>query len=140
MALETIRICLRLWADGKITGANLLDNLGLAPDDEWQTVAGTVESQAALIYFVDEDITPYRNLPEPYEALSSTIERQLLRAAEWLLSREPDVFERSRKTGLRMDVFVGGWIDQDQFDLSLPASFLFACGRAGLPIEIVTND
>jgi hypothetical protein len=37
-------------------------------------------------------------------------------------------------------VFFGGWLDGEQFDLDLPAEFLLACGRAGLPISICTND
>ena len=140
MAVETIEICLRAWATGEITGANFFHALGLTPDDEWESSAGTNESQTALIYFVNEEFASYQDSPEPEEAFSSMIEERLLRAAEWLLSREVHAFERCRESGLKTDVFIGGWIDQDQFDLSLPASFLFACGRAGLPIEIVTND
>jgi hypothetical protein len=37
-------------------------------------------------------------------------------------------------------MYVGAWIDQDQFDLSLPAAFVLACGNAGLPISVITND
>jgi hypothetical protein len=140
MALETIRICLRAWAEGEITGTNFFKMLGLTTDDGWQSVAGTEISQAALIYFVEEEIASYQDLPEPSESLSSNIEQQLLKAAEWLLSREPDVFECCRESGLRTDIFIGGWIDQNQIDLSLPATFLLACGRAGLSIEVVTND
>ena len=38
------------------------------------------------------------------------------------------------------DVFIGGWMNCDQFDLTLPPEFLLACGRLGLPIDIYTND
>ena len=140
MAVETIQICLRAWAEGEITGVNFFNLLGLTPDDGWEGVAGTHISQAALIYFVDEGIASHQGSPEPSESLSSKIERQLLEAAEWLLSRGAGVFDRCRESGLRTDVFVGGWIDQDQFDLRLPAPFLLACGRAGLSIEVITND
>ena len=140
MAVETIHICLRAWAEGEITGMNFFHLLGLTPDDGWQGVAGTHISQAALIYFVDEEIVAHADAPEPSESLSLKIEQQLLKAAEWLLSRGAGVFDRCRELGLRTDVFIGGWIDQDQFDLRLPAPFLLACGQAGLSIEVVTND
>lgn len=42
--------------------------------------------------------------------------------------------------GLSINVFVDLWIDQDQLDLSFPPEFLFACGKAGLGIEIISND
>ena len=140
MALETLQICLRAWAYGKITGANFFTMLGHTSDDEWQAVAGEIPSQTALIYFVDDQIFTYRDSPEPWELFNAEIEQRLLRAAAWLDSRGADVFERCRAAGLTTDVFIGGWIDQDQLDLHLPAPFLLACGRAGLSIDITTND
>jgi hypothetical protein len=41
---------------------------------------------------------------------------------------------------LEADNFIGGWLLNEQFDLALPAPFLIACGRAGLPLRICTND
>ena len=140
MSLETIQISLRAWAAGEITGTNFFNLVGLNPDDEWQGVAGTHISQAALIYFVDEEIAFHQDSSEPSESLCSKIEQQLLKAAEWLSSLGTGVFDRCRESGLKVDIFIGGWIDQDQFDLSLPARFLLACGQAGLSIEVVTND
>ena len=33
-----------------------------------------------------------------------------------------------------------GAIDNDQFDLNLPATFMEACGTRGLPLKVITND
>jgi hypothetical protein len=35
---------------------------------------------------------------------------------------------------------MGGWLSNEQFEIMLPAAFLLACGRSGLPIHICTND
>ncbi len=55
------------------------------------------------------------------------------------VSRQP-LFEELRTAGRVTEIFVGGWIDQDQFDLDLPTEFLQACGMLGLSISICTND
>jgi hypothetical protein len=42
--------------------------------------------------------------------------------------------------GFKLDVFFGGRLDGEQVEIDLPAELLLACGRAGLPISICTND
>ncbi len=61
-------------------------------------------------------------------------------AAEWLDARSAGAFERWRESGRTADVFIGGWLSNEQFDMVLPPPFLLACGKAGLPIHICTND
>jgi hypothetical protein len=50
------------------------------------------------------------------------------------------VFDQWRQSGRKADVFIGGWLLNEQIDIVLPAPFLMACGRSGLPIHIFTND
>ena len=114
--------------------------LALAPADGFRSQPGTEEGQASLIYFVDEELAGHTDADEPSESFASAVERGLLRAAAWLRSRRADAFQECRRRGWQLDVFVGSWIDQDQFDLDLPAPFLLACGEAELGISIVTND
>jgi hypothetical protein len=55
-------------------------------------------------------------------------------------ARPPGAFDRWRGQGRKADIFIGGWLANEQFDLGLPAAFLLARGRADLPIRICTND
>ncbi len=50
------------------------------------------------------------------------------------------MFEELRASGSVTDVFVGGWVTQDQFDLELPPEFLRACGKLVLTVSVCTND
>jgi hypothetical protein len=74
------------------------------------------------------------------EAFDAAVHDGLVRAAEWLTGQPAAVFEELRAAGRVTDVFVGGWVSQDQFDLDLPPQFLQACGALGLTISICTND
>lgn len=140
MAAEWIQVSLRSWAPDRVVGADFLDTLGLDQADGLATVVGTSPGQSSLVYLVDERLETYAGVADPSGALGEAVDAALRRGAEWLRSRPPDVFERGRADGIRIDIFVGSWIDQDQFDLELPAEFLLACGEAGLGITIVTND
>jgi hypothetical protein len=74
------------------------------------------------------------------EAFAVAIREGLIRAAEWLERQPLDVFKDLRSAGLVTDIFVGGWITGDQFDLDLPPEFLRACGALGLTVSVCTND
>lgn len=74
------------------------------------------------------------------EAFAAALHVGLVSAAEWLIRQRPTVIEELRANGRVTDVFVGGWITQDQFDLDLPSEFLRACGALGLTLSICTND
>ena len=78
---------------------------------------------------------------EPSEEFAARIEQGFLRAAEWLDARSAGGFRMwRRESGRTADVFIGGWLSNEQFDMVLPPPFLLACGKAGLPIHICTND
>jgi hypothetical protein len=74
------------------------------------------------------------------EAFAGAVHDGLVRAAKWLAQQQPDVFARLRADGRATDLFVGGWIEQDQFDLDFPPDILQACGALGLTVSICTND
>ena len=76
----------------------------------------------------------------PSELFWQAAAKQFARAAEWLDKQPPAVFAEAAGLGLKMDVFIGSWIESDQFDLHLPAAFLRACGKHGLDISVCTND
>lgn len=140
MAAEWIRVSLRAWAPAAVVGDGMADLLQLDAADGFRSEPGSQPGQASLIYFVDEEAKAYAAAAEPSEAFAEAIETGLLKAAQWLATRPHGSLEACRARGYRLEVFVGSWIDQDQFDLDLPAVFLQACGGAELDITIVTND
>jgi hypothetical protein len=77
---------------------------------------------------------------EPFEEFAARLRDGFLGAAERLGSLPPGAFEEWRALGRRADIFVGGWLDDQQFDLDLPSEFLLACGRLGLVVSICTNE
>ena len=141
MAVEWIHVCLRAWrSSGEIVGRELFDLLSYREGDAVRIKESTSAYQTSLIFFVDESLEEHTDATERHESFNSAIEARLLSAAAWLESRDPDAFDRCRAAGLQVDVLIYSWIDQDQFEVTLPPSFLRACGNAGLSIEVITND
>jgi hypothetical protein len=79
-------------------------------------------------------------VPEPSEEFIARVERGFQEAAGWLRRCPAGGLERWRASGKTADVFIDGWLANEQLDLHLPAEFLLECGRLGLPIRICTND
>jgi hypothetical protein len=140
MAAEWIQVSLRGWASGRSVAGDFFGLLGLEASDGFRTEAGAEPGRSSLVYFVDEEMAAHSSEVEPSDSFAKAVDAALLRAARWLGSRPPEALESCRARGINLDVFVGSWIDQDQFDLDLPFQFLLECGRAGLGITIVTND
>ena len=98
------------------------------------------EWEAARIKLVSVGIDAFAHADEPTEAFAAAVREQLLRAADWLAGLPAPVFNELRRDGFKTDVFIGSWIDQDQFELKLPPEFVAACGRVGLGLSLLTND
>jgi hypothetical protein len=140
IGLRWVRASLCGYGGEAPSGAAFFDVLALEP--EWATRARPSESawQSAnieLFAVAMADLQAYR---EPFEEFAARVERGFLHAAAWLDARPPGAFDRWRSQGRKADIFIGGWLANEQFDLVLPAPFLLACGRADLPIRICTND
>ena len=133
MSLDWVKISLRGWCSGAVTGTEFFERLGLKPEDGFPAEPGDRPGKTAkLILALAEE--------QRENGCAKQIEERLPRAAQWLNSRPAGVFDSLREQGLNLDVFVGGWIDGDQMDLIFPPEFLLACGQAGLRIQICTND
>jgi hypothetical protein len=133
MSLQWVDVSLRGWKPGAVTGEEFFASLGLKPEDGFAAEPGDRPGKTAKVVLAFAE-------RQPEKGCVGQVEVQLRRAAQWLSSRPPGVFDSLRAQGLKLDVFVGGWIDGDQMDLSFPPEFLLACGQAGLGIEIYTND
>ena len=67
--------------------------------------------------------------------------REVLDAITEFLSRRPvEVFEGFGGRGLEVEMFIDGWMDQDQMELTLPPPFLAACASRGVGIKVMSND
>jgi hypothetical protein len=143
--VEWLNVSLRAWdpGDRDIKPAEFLDRLLIAPGDPVARVEGPGNPRVLLASVAREDfahVDVTTDAGARSEAFAAAVHDELVLAAEWLARQPPPLFAELRAAGRRTDVFVGGWIDQDQFDLEFPPEFLQACGALGLTISICTND
>jgi hypothetical protein len=140
IGLRWVRTSLRGYGGETPSGAAFFDLIALEP--EWMTRATRSDSawQSANVEMFAVAMADLLASEEPSEEFAARVERGFLDAAEWLDSRPPGAFDRWRGQGRVADIFISGWLSNEQFDLMIPAPFLMACGRAGLPLHICTND
>jgi hypothetical protein len=143
--VEWLEFRLRTWdpSGRPIPDAEFLDRLVLAPDDPVTALNGPSNPHVSLLVVSRDDFAHVDTSADAgarSEAFVTAVTDGLIRAADWLARQPADVFESLRAAGRRTDVFVGGWVTQDQFDLDLPPTFLRACGALGLTLSICTND
>ncbi|MBB3210533.1 hypothetical protein FHS27_006380 [Rhodopirellula rubra] len=143
MAVHNLSVNLRAShpQGSRVSHDAFIGRLTIAGDDPIvDATKSKSEWMAALAVMVAIEIGEFTDAEEPSEAFVIALRERLVAAGDWL-SRQPiPVFDDIRAAGLECDVFVGGWIDCDQFDLDLPPNFLLACGERGLEITICTND
>lgn len=138
MGLRWVRVSLRGYSGETPTGAEFFNLLAMEPERRFSPSESPWGSSNIELFSVD--IADLQGYDEPSEEFAERIEQGFLRATDWLASRPAGVFDRWRESGRKADIFIGGWLSNEQFDLVLPASFLMICGKAGLPIQICTND
>ena len=143
--VQWLRFTLRTW-DGRghpILSPEFIDRLSIAPGDPVAVEGGPGVPRVRLLSVSMEDFAQVDTSADAgaqSEAFAAAVHVGLLRAARWLDRQPAGVFEELRAAGRVTDVFVGGWITQDQFDLDLPPEFLRACGALGLTVSMCTND
>ena len=140
MSLDWIRVSLRGYGGEAPTGRAFFDLLELDDKCGMPLLPGDSPGQAALVELLEVAMQDLTQFNEPSEEFAARVRRGLQQAAKWLDSVPSGALDRWRAEGLTADVFVGGWLDNEQFDLNFPSEFLLACGRLGLPISICTND
>jgi hypothetical protein len=136
--IQGFQFLLRVWGGSeKPTAADLLSRVFISPSDPVHVEEGPGSPRIRLLLI---DAREFASTPEPSEAFASALRERLLAAAQWLMKQDPAGFQQLRDRGLNTDLFIGGWITDDQFDLDLPPEFLTACGRLGLTVSVCTND
>src|SRR5262245_17299270 len=114
MAAEWIQVSLRAWANGRDVAREFADIAAIDPAEGFQLQPGDEAGRATLVSLVDEAVEHYTASSDPYDAFAQAIDAALLKAADWLAKR-PRLSSECRARGIEADVFVGSWIDQDQF-------------------------
>jgi hypothetical protein len=141
MAVEWLEISLIGWSREETPhGTRFFELIGLEADAGFTTYPSDSAFRSARIRFVRVSIEECAPGTERREEFAQRLAQGLAHATAWLNQRDPRAFDRWRADGKIADVFIDGWMNSDQFDLVLPADFLAACGRLGLPIQICTND
>lgn len=138
--LQQISVSIRGGGGAKPSGVAFFRLLGLsmktcdllAPSDSaWKWAVATLFSVR-----LDEML----EAEEPTEAFAHGIAAGFQKAAAVLAKCKLAGLDQWRAQGKEADIFIGGWLANEQFDLQLPASFLEQCARLGLSISICTND
>lgn len=142
--VEWLQFTLRAWdrRGDAIRPAEFLDRLLIAPGDPAVVEDGPGVPRVRLFAVSVEDFSHVDTTEDAgaqSEAFAAAVHDGLIRAAAWLARQPSDMFEELRAAGRVTDVFVGGWVTQDQFDLDLPPEFLRACGALGLTVSVCTN-
>jgi hypothetical protein len=140
MSVQWIRFSLRGHGGPEPTGVQFFELVGWTPGTGFESHPSNSPWRAALISLFAISIEECQPGTERYEEFAARIAVGLEQATRWLVSLSPAAFEEWRATGKKADIFIGGWITDDQFELTLPPEFLLACGRLGLSINVCTND
>jgi hypothetical protein len=143
--VEWLQFTLRAWDRGgtAVRAAEFLDRLIVDSDDTVRIEDGPGVPRVRLLSLSIDDfanVDTSEDAGAKSEAFAGALREGLVSAAAWLTRQRATVFKELRAAGRVTDVFVGGWITQDQLDLDLPPEFLQACGALGLTLSVCTND
>jgi hypothetical protein len=143
--VEWLTFCLRVWdrRGDKRASADFLDRLLIGPGDSVTVEYGPGVPRVRLLTVAMKDFAEVDTTADAgarVEAFSAAVRDGLMLSAVWLARQPIAVFRELREAGRITDVFIGGWVTRDQFDLELPPDFLSACGMLGLTVSICTND
>ncbi len=143
--VEWLQFSLCAWdrRGQRIEPAEFIDRLSIVAGDPAVVLAGPGSARIQFLAVALDDfahIDRSADAGAQTEAFAAAVRDGLIRAAAWLARQSAGVFEELRAAGRMTDIFVGGWMTDDQFDLDLPPEFLAACGALGLTISICTND
>jgi hypothetical protein len=140
IGLKEIHASLRGGGDAEPTGDAFFRMLGLSDIDPVRLSPSDSAFQAALVELFAVAMRDVKDAPELSEAFEERVQQGFDQAAAVLAQCSREGLEEWRSSGKEADIFIGGWLANEQFDLKLPAAFLAECSRLGLSISICTND
>jgi hypothetical protein len=139
MGLRFVEVDLGGWSR-EATGDAFMRHVGIASDGAPRRTPARAKSQRARIILFAVEVRECAHAEEPTEEFVGRVRVGFEAATRVLAGCSSEGLARWRDVGGRADVFIRGWMDQDQIDLDLPPAFLAECARLDLPIRICTND
>jgi hypothetical protein len=140
IGLQQVFVSLRGYGGEAPSGDTFFSLLGVQPHPDATFYPSESAWQAARILLFSVDMRELGDFQEPTEEFAARVAAGFAQAATWLRECQTNSLDHWKRLGKKADVFVGGWLVNEQFDLELPPEFLKECGRLGLPISICTND
>lgn len=144
MSIQAASVSLRLYRPGEgVVALSDLAPLNLDPQDNEvrELVAGRGPGATALVSFFRATLEDYSNSGVDADgAFDTDLNEAFANAGRWILRRPSESFLELTKGGLRYDLFMDFWIDQDQLDLVFAPGLLLACGERNIGIKMITND
>ena len=140
IGLQQIRAALRGGGGPDPTGDAFFRLLVLSSDSSLRLSPSTSAWQWALVELFSVAMSDVKDAAEPCEAFAKRVQQGFNHAAFALSHCRRDGLDEWRQSGKEADVFIGGWLANEQLDLKLPSDFLAQCARLGLSISMCTND
>ena len=142
MATEWIRVCLRGWRpNGTVPFAEFFTPLNLPDTDPFEKL-GAEEGyrSTSLIILARLKLSDFYSADDPWAAMAEELRQRFDETANWLRNRPKAAFDKYEEDGIKVDLLIQAWIDDNQVDLSLPARLCATCGELGIGIVFVTNE
>ena len=140
IGLQEIHLTLRGGGGPEPTGDAFFRSIRLAEGSGARRHASDSAWRCATAQLFAVSMDDVKDAEEPTEAFAERVQEGFEKAATLLAGCDRLGLDEWRARGNDADVFVGGWLANEQFDLKIPATFLSQCTRLGLSIRICTND
>jgi hypothetical protein len=113
----------------------------LSIDASRLTLVGSGQKwEAARIVGFEQSLDSHKDMDEPYEAYAKAVQDAFVEFGKWLGKIPLQNLNSLRSMGTNIELFVGFWIDQDQFELGLPTELVSELGRLQLSVKMISND
>ena len=140
IGLQEIHATIRGGGGSEPTGDLFFQLLGLADGSTVELSPSDSAWQWATAQLFAVSMGDVQDAKEPTEAFAARVEQGFDHAASVLSQCKLAGLDEWRKGGKEADVFIGGWLANEQLDLKLPSAFLAQCARLNLSISMCTNE
>jgi len=138
--IRHLELSLRAWHPNgsSISGEQFVEVLA-ADASEFSVSGSGAQWEAARIAF-GLSLEAFENTKQPHEKFANALRQAFVDFSKWLSGLSPSSFDVLRANGMNFDVFIGVWMDLDQFDFELPPELMRELGRLRLSLKVLSND